>query len=341
MDIPVVISHKSAWRLFHAPNLEDVQRGKKSYGIKEPGLKACEVVKRVKQALTDCGVEAEHLGTIDILVPFPSQRCRSRGLRSHVLGRPIPGAMVTRITDGLFVVNPGVSFVQAAGWLDQLELIEYGYELCGGYAMPIASDAKGTSGYRERKALTNVETIQESMQELAGAHGLKKARGALGFVRDGSRSPMETALALMVVLPKAQGGLGYADIQMNHRIDVPQRLRKTSSSRYLELDLFSPSERVAIEYDGIEHSKLGRRTHDADRAGTLGLLGIRVRTITSQHFARKLEMHRALNGIATMLGIRPETSVEFQERQDELRKWVTRRWANEKVGQFSTGNPSK
>lgn len=327
MDIPVVVSHRTAYQLFHAPNLERVQRGRSSYGIKESGLRASEVVRRVRKVLADCGVSDDDLNTVDILVPFPSQRCRSKGLRSHVLGRPIAGSMVTRITDGLFVVNPSINFVQAAGWLEPLELIEYGYELCGNYAMPLTSNATENNGYRKRNALTTVATIRESMHDLAGTHGLKRARSALGFVRDGSRSPMETALALMVVLPSSQGGLGYTDIRMNRRVDVPEKLRKTFSSKYLELDLFAQKEHVAIEYDGIAHSELGRRTHDADRASALGLLGIRLRTITSQHFARKLEMHRALNGVATMLGIKPETSVEFQERQDELRKWVTRHWA--------------
>ena len=190
MDIPVVVSHRTAYQLFHAPNLERVQRGRSSYGIKESGLRASEVVRRVRKVLADCGVSDDDLNTVDILVPFPSQRCRSKGLRSHVLGRPIAGSMVTRITDGLFVVNPSINFVQAAGWLEPLELIEYGYELCGNYAMPLTSNATENNGYRKRNALTTVATIRESMHDLAGTHGLKRARSALGFVRDGSRSPM-------------------------------------------------------------------------------------------------------------------------------------------------------
>lgn len=92
------------------------------------------------------------------------------------------------------------------------------------------------------------------------------------------------------------------------------------SSGSIEVDLLFPKERLTLEYDGANHAKLKRRTHDADRAGTLALLGYRTRTITSQHFAGKLEMHRALNGFARMLSKEPDTSYEFQERQDDLRK---------------------
>lgn len=137
---------------------------------------------------------------------------------------------------------------------------------------------------------------------------------------------METALALMVVLPKRQGGLGYSDIAMNQRLDIPASLKTSMSSKYLEADLFSKKAGVVIEYDGENHGELKRRTHDADRTGALELMGYKVRTLTSRHFSGKLEMHRAMNGIAKMLGVRPDVSADFQERQSALRERLIEGW---------------
>lgn len=323
MDVPVVLCHRTAWQLYHAPRRQEAMSAPGHTGIMAPGLKASQAMARVREVLLGCGITPEDAATIDILVPFVSQRCRTRGTRSHVFGRLIREEMIAQVAEGVWVTNAALTFVQAAAWADPLELLEFGYEACGSYETSLgAGDA-----YRTRPALATRADITGYLGLLGGANGVCRARRTFSLVREGSRSPMETALAIMLALPRAQGGMGLADFSMNHRVDMPASMRTAFSSSFLELDLYFPKAGLALEYDGESHAELKRRTHDADRVAALSMLGIRVRTITSRHFSHKLEMHRALNGIAQLLGAAPDTTAEFQEAQDALRKRVIRHWA--------------
>lgn len=320
MDVPVLISHRTAYAFYHAAAREEVIAAERDFGVSELGLKAGEVIARTKQALKACGLREPDLKTIELLVCFDYERSQTAGAKSRTFGGIIPASLMREVVPGVLVVSPELCFLQAATWLEPLDLIKFGFELCGRYELP------ESGAYRERQPLTTVSKISEALEQLKGQRGIKAARQALRFVRDGSRSPMETALALMVLLPREQGGLGLPDLKMNHKLAVPLELRHTMSSASIEVDLLFADAMVTVEYDGAEHAKLKRRTHDADRASTLELLGYRTRTITARHFTGKLEMHRALNGIVRMLGKKPDTSVEFQERQDDLRKRLIADW---------------
>lgn len=137
---------------------------------------------------------------------------------------------------------------------------------------------------------------------------------------------METALAMMVVAPRSLGGLGYSGVVMNERVDVPRELRRHYLSPYFELDVFAPRHNAGLEYDGDEHARLDRRTHDVDRASALGDMGYEVRNVTARHFSRQLELHRVLVWFADRLRLRVNMDDGFQRRQNELRKFAIRRW---------------
>lgn len=207
--------------------------------------------------------------------------------------------------------------------MEPLELIEYGYELCGRYELEL-TEARG--GYRDRRPLTSSQQIHAALANHPHMPGAKRARHALAFVRDGSRSPMETALALAIVLPKAKGGLGYRHIVLNQRIFIPQELKATIRSDYLEVDIFAPRRNIGVEYDGDAHSELKRRTHDADRLAILGMLGVSMRTITASHFMYQLDFHRAMNSVATLLHLKLPTTRDYQLAQNDLRIALIRGW---------------
>ncbi len=53
---------------------------------------------------------------------------------------------------------------------------------------------------------------------------------------------METATAIMVVAKRSQGGLGYAKIELNHRVDVPNELGNyLAKAGYFEIDVYAPA----------------------------------------------------------------------------------------------------
>lgn len=331
MDTPVVLSHKSAYLVLHARDRQAVAHSALTspidpYGISQSGTHARNIAARIRTCLKNCGVPLKDDARIDIVVPAPQDRTSSTHFKCHVLAIMRSSEELIHIAPGLFAVGGALSFIQAATWMEPLELIEYGYELCGRYEL---DPSEPKAGYRDRRPFTNTRRIRAALDAHPHMPGAKRARRALAFVRDGSRSPMETALALAIVLPKSKGGLGYRHIELNHRIAIPKELKPMTSSNHLEIDIFAPKKNAGIEYDGDEHSKLKRRSHDADRSAILGMLGISLRTITGLHFAQQLEFHRAMNSIAVLLHIDLPTAREFQSAQNDLRITLIRGWSHD------------
>lgn len=342
MDTPVVLSHKTAWLFHHAPLRRHVVQTALSspvdlYGLTEHHLTAAQVVKRIARFLSDCGIPKEQLGQasangdnsqkklpiIDILIATTHDRTNSKLVKTHALGRPFDSSFFTHVAPGLFVVGEPLNFIQAPTWMDPVEVLEYGFELCGRYE---CSPLNPSGGYIEREPRCSLEAIRHTLDSLPGLRGAHRARRALSRVREGSRSPMETALALSILLPQKDGGLGYRRIALNQRIDIPAHLKPQCASDYLEADIFAAKRRVDVEYDGGDHAELDRRTHDSDRTSAFAAMGISQRTITARHFAHQLEFHRAMNGIAQLLGVDIPQTIDFQRKQNDLRLILIRNW---------------
>lgn len=327
MDVPVVLSHKTAWLFYHAPNRAEVMASERDYGVDELGLMPRQIGERVRRVLLDCGIPREELGTLDVITSFASDRSRARGFSTHALGSLLTADHVVSIVPGLMVVNASLCFLQAATWMSYLELVEFGYELCGDYEVPLHANREG---YIERNALCSRAEILGTVGRHEAARGAKLARQALLRVKGRSRSPMETAVAMAIVLPKKLGGLGYRSIELNRRIDVPPELRYLSSSTYYELDLYAEKARYCIEYNGGRHEESRRQAHDAERADVLGAMKITVQVLTKGQFVSQLAFHRAFNTIARNLDVRLDPTPAFQRAQNELRQFLIRGWNAER-----------
>lgn len=156
--------------------------------------------------------------------------------------------------------------------------------------------------------------------------GAIRAAAVLRRVHDGARSPMETATAIMVVAKRSQGGLGYAKIELNHRVDVPNEFKYLAKSGYFEIDVYAPASGTGIEYNGSDHLDKQRSASDAERMTVLSALGFRMIVLTGTQFAHQLQLHRAMNAIALAMGLTCDRSEAFQKRQNDLREFVIRHW---------------
>ena len=241
----------------------------------------------------------------------------------HVLGGRAWEGLLVRASFDIYVVDEPLCLVQAAEWMSPAGLLEYAFELCGDYEQVYGED--GWSYVEKPREHMAVELLAR-IEAMSGVRGARKARQALGRAMGGLCSPMETALALMVVSPRGDGGLGYRGTVMNKRVNVPRELRKHYSKPCFELDIFALGHNAALEYDGDDHASLARRTHDVDRASALASMGIEARNVTARHFSRQLELHRVLAWFADRLGLHIDMDADFQRRQNALREFAIRRW---------------
>lgn len=129
MDTPVLISHKTAWLVHHAPRNLVQAVAQRDYQIGVRGLSTQQRIARIRQALTDCGIPSTMLKTIDISVVFAFERIRTNGVTCHVLGQNLPYDHIDELTPGIFITDEAFTFVLAAEWMDRIEYLEYGYEV--------------------------------------------------------------------------------------------------------------------------------------------------------------------------------------------------------------------
>ena len=220
MDTPVLISHKTAWFVHHAPQNLVQSLAQRDYQIGAQGISTQQRVTRIRQALADCGIPSDMLKTIDIAVVFEFERIRTKGVICHILGQNLPYDHIDELTPGIFITDEAFTFVLAAEWMDRIEYLEYGYEVCGDYRMGL----NPADPYTEQPATASKEQITELLDMHPGKPGATRARLALRHIYDHSASPMETSSAIALSLPTSEGGVGIRGIELNKPLEIPQRL---------------------------------------------------------------------------------------------------------------------
>lgn len=324
----IVLSHRTGWLVWHAPDrprvLEPLPVERSALTSTYPAV--CEL-DRVRLVLRRLGIPVSELGHIDVLVSAAGLRSSSPAVSSHVCTLSLPPYALRKLAPGIFVVCPELSFIQMAhAGADWRELVEYGFELCGGYEMPIETGAV----YRERLALTSIDRIRSFLKAMPGVHGARAARSALCSVRDGARSPMETADIMMLVLPKRRGGLGLYGLQVNYRIPIPNHLRSLTTRGSVVCDCCVPRFMLDEEYNGFYHDDPLRKVADEERRCVLEAMGYRVRVLTKEAFFNRNAYRRHVLSIMSLAGIDGEQlDADFWRKHEELRCFVLRRWLHD------------
>ena len=287
-------------------------------------------VAEIKTLLAGFGVAWETEGKIDIAVQ--SDKDRRRHMRDivsyHVVSYAVPNAsylVIGELSSGSRVLVPDAAlcFLQYASVASFCELVEFGYELCGAYELSLDVNAK----YRERTAPRTVASLTRYIESVSKVRNASLALRALRYVRDGSASPMETALAMMVTLPRKLGGLGIRDVALNERVALSGKARRLAKRKSFVLDLYISRARIDVEYNGALHDDPEQRERDHERSNALGTMGYVVYTATASTFAAQLTTTRFLQGIAQRAHVRSNLlDSDFQNKQNALRLFVTRSW---------------
>lgn len=359
MDLPVVLSHKTAWQLYHsravierramwpssaheplarpggaaaalsidpAETPADLDPLFVDFGLGHVSTSPRAIALALRQAASSFGISRFGNDPLDLLVSFPSDRTGSKAVVTHVFGNLISSELVVPLAPGALMVCEPLCFVQAATWMTQLELIEFGYELCGRYTVIENGD------YIEHEPFLSRAGLRAWIDAHPHAPGAQRARRALASIRDGSRSPMETGTAMMVACPRKLGGLGFRGFELDKRIDIPRSFARFTASRHFDIDLFIPRAKTGVEYNGRAHEEALRSAHDAERNSVLSMMGYTMFTLTRGQFASQLKLHRALNALAAACGITVDRTAAFQDAQNKLRLFAIRRWPQDQIG---------
>ena len=268
---------------------------------------------------------------VDVLVFNEEERRRSKGVKCHVwkIGLPVGAFCRAR---GEFVSSPEFTFLQMASELPVEQLIALGCELCGSYVLlPENVVHPGSLDEMPKRVspLTNTERIAEFLEGVGKANGKAKAKRALQYVIDGSRSPMETMVYMLLCLPIKLGGYGLPKPEMNASIELDEEARAIAQRRHCEGDLCWPDARppLDIEYHGEVHVGGAQMKSDVGRELGIEHMGWRVMTVTSPQVFDEVRFEVVAVDAAAAIGkrLRPAVFEATQERsrlRHELHMWM-------------------
>lgn len=275
---------------------------------------------RVGEALSCLGMSAR---PVDLLVPARSGRSSGNEVRFHAWGGAVPQGSFLLVTNDLLVSGPELAIIQlcsAQGKLDALldahvEAVRAEAEVAAAderadrpvidhplewerirrlvAATVIACEFAGTyrlgagsmpTAYRAPRIM-DAAGLARVAAGVGKSQGTLRARRVAELMLEGSASPMETVLALMLTLPVEFGGFGLENPLLNRAVDV-SGFQGTISDRDVVIpDFLWHEQGVALEYDSEEFHALrgkGQLKRDVTRSNTLTALGYRVFRATSQ-----------------------------------------------------------
>lgn len=239
---------------------------------------------------------------LHVLVGSDAARRMSSEVVCHVESADLPVGSILDTRNGFCVCSPELCFVQMANVLGLEKLIALGFELCGTYDT-------WCDEIRECAPLTTVERLRAFTENVGSVHGRKKAARALQYVMGDSASPRETALAMLLCLPYRLGGYGIEAPRLNCRIDLGRRERRIAGRKYLVCDLYWPSVKLDVEYDGGVHAEAERMAKDSMRRDALVSMGVTVVSVTKWQLDRSGE----LNGIAHLIAERLGKQLRYKD----------------------------
>ena len=266
---------------------------------------------------------------LELLLHDAGQRTRSRAIRARVWTSQIPPTSFRTVRKGIYVSSPEFVFVQLANRLDLPELVALGMELCGTYRRNVEIPRAFGDGVTlvtafQQPPLTNLKRLRGFVGSMKSAPGQPKAFRALAYVLPNSASPMETALYLLLCLPRKMGGYALPKPVLNPPIVFSKSGSKYTLKSSAKPDLYWPKERIDLENDSNEFHDESTRAIESMRRKALERMKVEVIKLTPDELFSTSLLHATALRIALRLKrrIRSEQEGNFCALRSALRQAV-------------------
>ena len=263
---------------------------------------------------------------LDIMIGDRGARLSSHRIKQHLFTENTPQGSFVYSEEGYAVSSPEFCLFQMASQLSLIRLIELAFELCGDYSLPARKNKESSAavlskGFVDRPALTNKRKLATFASRMQGVNGRRKIERALRYVVEGSRSPMETKLVMLLTLPFQLGGYNFSMPILNKRILPTYNVKAAVDKQYYSCDLFWPDYDLAVEYDSnMFHSGPEHIANDSKRRNSLISLGVTPFTFTSRQIYSLSGFDKEARKIASHMGRRLQIrNPGFYKARQELR----------------------
>lgn len=217
----------------------------------------------------------------------------------------------------IYIACPELTFLQAARYLEFIDLVHLGFDLCAQYY----SDENASFGQRNRVPVTTPEQIIEYAKNSNHMHGSAKAIRAARYVLAFSNSPMETRLAIMLGLSTRMGGYGLNGIEMNAPIKLSKSGIELVGVREIRGDLVWRKKKFVVEYNSkTVHNNDSTYYNDADRATAFKDSGWQCIVVTPNNIKTFGAMENIARVIRKQLGLpaKKEVLSTYENEREEI-----------------------
>jgi len=254
---------------------------------------------------------------IDVLIP-PTGGEHGPRFRFHEQTAPLPPHALYPLRDGIHVVSPEVCLVQACASKSLVECLQIGMEFCGTYALrPDEEEGMAKRSY----VLMDAAAFLRHVTAWNALTGLKQARVVAKYLVNGSASPMETVLYLLLCLPQKYGGYNIARPELNPELELTYQGKEVLRQQKVKPDMLWRKAKLVVEYDGKHHEDEAQRVKDEMRKVVLETMGYTVMQVKRHQVYNPLAFDNVATAIAKKLGkrVRPLT-VKQSFARDRLRE---------------------
>ena len=241
------------------------------------------------------------------------------GVKTHVKRNQPLDRSFYKLDDDVYVASPELCLFQLATTLSNVQAIKLAMEMCGSYAIdPIYNDP----GFCKRPPITNASKLKNYATRAYAPNSRAHSVAFTHWVANGSASPRETALYMLLCLPPRLGGYGIAKPQLNQRIKLSFEEQFLVGSHHFDCDAYWPDKRVAVEYDSAQyHTEAEKQERDAIRRNMLQYKNIQVITATRTQVNSPSKFDGLARQIAKATGKRLRTpKKDHIAARDELRQ---------------------
>ena len=274
---------------------------------------------------------------VSLVVPDTSQRRNLRDATFHVCkqvrsegalwnlstraperGNSLESELRRELEPTLGTSSPALCMAQMAAELPPAQLVELACALAGRYKFAPSA----TGSVIDAKPIATAASMAALLTEKSEIAGSQRARRALDLAIDGLGSPAETALYLLLCLPRKMGGYGLARPVSNSLI-LPEasRAHLVSQQRF-NPDLFWERARLIVEYDSdAHHCAPDQAATDAKRRNELNALGFTVIAVTKDILRQERLFGKLAERLRQQLGARRfPRSETWMRNHAELRR---------------------
>lgn len=248
---------------------------------------------------------------LHVMVDTQAKRLRSHDVMAHSCNASLPPRSFCTLDADGYLASPELTLAQHANTVSFPHLLLDMHAWCGTYAI----DADDTRGFANREAITSAQRLAAFARNAPHLQGSRTLRRALPYLANGSASPRETVLSLLLCLPRTQGGYGLPTPLLNTKVAVPPKLRPRVEKDWYMPDLYWPAHRVAMEYNSTAfHTGARNIANDSKRTKDFAVLGIELITVTAQEIQSQELSDRVARRAAVLMGkrLRPRNCAQIQ-----------------------------